>query len=128
MVDTMRSQLGRARGLGSGKTGVSSWIEERVSSAALGLLAPWFIYSVGFTLEPGFVGFAAWLRQPLNAVLMLLFLGASFHHMHLGLRVVIEDYLHKHSTKTLLLLLNTFVCAAFGALGAFAILKISLGA
>lgn len=128
MVDTMRSQLGRARGLGSGKTGVSSWIQERVSSVALALLAPWFVYSVAFTLEPGHVGFTAWLGQPLNAVLMLLFLAASIHHMHLGLRVVIEDYLHKHSTKTLLLLLNTFVCAAFVVLGGFAILKVSLGA
>lgn len=128
MVDAMRSQLGRARGLGSGKTGVSSWVQERVTSVALGLLAPWFVYSVGFTLEPGFVGFAAWLRQPINAVLMLLFLAASFQHMHLGLRVVIEDYIHKHSTKSLLLLLNAFVCAAVGVMGAFAILKVSLGA
>lgn len=128
MGEPMRSQLGRARGLGSGKTGVSTWIEERVSSVALGLLAPWFVYSVGFTVAPGFVGFAAWLQQPVNAVLMLLFLGASFHHMHLGLRVIIEDYIHKHSTKTVLLLGNAFFCAVFALIGGFAVLKISLGA
>ncbi len=127
-VEPLRSQLGRVRGLGSGKTGVSSWIEERVSSVALGLLAPWFVYSVGFTLEPGFVGFVAWLRQPLNTVLMLLFVSASLHHMHLGMRVIIEDYIHKHSTKTLLLLVNAFVCAVLAVIGVFAILKISLGA
>jgi succinate dehydrogenase / fumarate reductase membrane anchor subunit len=42
------------------------------------------------------------------------------------MRVVIEDYIHRKITKAGLLLLNLFVCALFGALALFSILKVAL--
>jgi succinate dehydrogenase / fumarate reductase membrane anchor subunit len=47
--------------------------------------------------------------------------------MQSGLRVVVEDYIHKTLTKAVVLLLNVFVAGLAGALAIFSILKVALG-
>jgi succinate dehydrogenase / fumarate reductase membrane anchor subunit len=121
-----RTPLSRARGLGSAKHGVGQWIGERVSAVALVPLTLWGAFGV-LRLAAGDYGFAvAWISQPLNATLMVLLIAISFWHMHAGLRVVVEDYIHKTLTKSALLLLNLFVCGLAGALAIFSILKVAL--
>jgi succinate dehydrogenase / fumarate reductase membrane anchor subunit len=127
MVANYRTPLARARGLGSAKHGVGHWISERVSAIALIPLTLWVAYGV-LRLAAGDYNFAVtWIRDPLNAVLMVLTLVISFSHMHAGMRVVIEDYIHVTLSKSGLLLINLFVCALTGALAVFSILKVALG-
>jgi succinate dehydrogenase / fumarate reductase membrane anchor subunit len=127
MVANYRTPLARARGLGSAKHGVGHWISERVSAIALIPLTLWVAYGV-LRLAAGDYAFAVtWIRDPLNAVLMVLTLVISFSHMHAGMRVVIEDYIHVTLSKSGLLLINLFVCALAGALAVFSILKVALG-
>ncbi|HZZ30727.1 MAG TPA: succinate dehydrogenase, hydrophobic membrane anchor protein [Phenylobacterium sp.] len=122
-----RTPLGRARGLGSAKDGVGHWIGQRVSAVALVPLVLWMVYGV-IRLAAGDYGFAVhWVQEPLNATLLVLTLAISFWHMHSGMRVVVEDYIHKTLTKTTLLVLNLFVCGLAGALAIFSILKVALG-
>jgi succinate dehydrogenase / fumarate reductase membrane anchor subunit len=122
-----RTPLGRARGLGSAKQGVGHWVAERVTSIALVPLTLWGVSAV-LRLAAGDYGFAlGWIADPLNAVLMVLLIAISFWHMHSGLRVVIEDYIHEALNKTVLLVLNLFVCGLAGALAVFSILKVALG-
>jgi succinate dehydrogenase / fumarate reductase membrane anchor subunit len=122
-----RTPLSRARGLGSAKHGVGHWVSERVSSVALIPLGLWTVFGV-LRLAAGDYEFAvAWISQPLNAVLLVLMLGVSFWHMHSGLRVIIEDYVHATLSKTALMLANLFVCVLAGALAIFSILKVALG-
>jgi succinate dehydrogenase membrane anchor subunit len=121
-----RTPLSRARGLGSAKHGVGHWISERVAAVALVPLVLWGVFGV-LRLAAGDYGFAvAWICDPLNAVLMVLLIGLSFWHMHSGMRVVIEDYIHVTLNKTGLMLLNLFVCGLSGALAVFSILKVAL--
>ncbi|HEX5263033.1 MAG TPA: succinate dehydrogenase, hydrophobic membrane anchor protein [Phenylobacterium sp.] len=121
-----RTPLSRARGLGSAKHGAGHWISERVSSIALVPLVLWAVYGV-IRLAAGDYGFAVqWVSDPLNAVLIVLTLATAFWHMHSGLRVVVEDYIHKALTKSALLILNLFVCGLFGALAIFSVLKVAL--
>ena len=127
MAETLRTPLGRVRGLGAGRAGAATWIAERVSSVALLILTPWFVVSLLLGLEPGYAGFQAWVRHPANAIMLLLFSTVSIHHMQLGMRVIVEDYIHKPSTKTLLLLANAFLCVGLAVASVFAILKVSLG-
>ena len=122
-----RTPMSRARGLGSAKHGVSHWISERVGAAALVPLTLWAIYAVIRLAALDYYGAVSWLGSPLNATLMVLMIAISFMHMHAGLRVVVEDYIHKTLTKTALLLLNLFVCGLAGALAVFSILKVALG-
>ena len=121
-----RTALGRARGLGSAKHGVGHWIVERVSSVALVPLSLWGAFSALNLARVGFDGASLWLHSPVNAVLAALLMLITFQHMHAGLRVVVEDYIHKPGTKAALLLLNLFVCVLVGAVALFSILKVAL--
>ncbi len=121
-----RTALGRARGLGSAKHGVGHWIVERVSSVALVPLSLWGAFSALNRAGVGFDGASLWLHSPVNAVLAALLMLITFQHMHAGLRVVVEDYIHKPGTKATLLLLNLFVCVLVGAVALFSILKVAL--
>jgi len=122
-----RTPLSRARGLGAAKHGVGHWIAERVSAIALVPLVLWLVYGVLTLATTDYDGAAAWIAQPLNAVLMTLTIVVGFWHMHAGLRVVVEDYIHVALTKAGLLLINLFVCVLCGSLAVFSILKVALG-
>ena len=123
-----RTPLGRARGLGSAKHGAGHWVSERVSAIALVPLVIWMVYAV-LQLAAGDYSFAVhWTQNPLNATLVVLTIAIAFWHMQSGLRVVVEDYIHKTFTKSALLLLNLFVCGLAGALAIFSILKVALAA
>jgi succinate dehydrogenase, hydrophobic membrane anchor protein len=122
-----RTPLSRARGLGSAKHGVGHWIGERVGGAALVPLTLWAIYAAIRLAALDYYGAVEWISSPLNMTLMALTIAISFWHMHSGLRVVVEDYIHKTLTKTGLLLLNLFVCGLAGALAVLSVLKVALG-
>jgi succinate dehydrogenase / fumarate reductase, membrane anchor subunit len=121
-----RTPLGRARGLGSAKHGAGHWVSERITAIALVPLVLWAVYGV-LRLAAGDYGFAVhWIKDPLNATLTALTLAISFWHMHSGMRVIVEDYIHKALTKSAVLLVNLFICGFAGALAIFSILKVAL--
>jgi succinate dehydrogenase / fumarate reductase membrane anchor subunit len=91
---SFRSPLGRAIGLGSAKRGSRHWLAKRVTAVALVPLTLWFVASIIAHAGSDYAVFIAWLRTPFAAGGMILLLIALFHHNALGLRVVIEDYVH----------------------------------
>ena len=98
-VEVLRTQLGRARGLGAARTGTAVWWAERVTSVALVPLTLWFVYvALHLTGRPR-QSIAHFAGHPLNAALLLALVLITFHHMALGLQVVIEDYIHIERTK-----------------------------
>ncbi len=119
-----RTPFSRAQGLGAAGHGVGHWITERVTSIALIPLVG--VFAVLRLARSDYDMAVAWLASPINAVLLSLLTVISFMHMNSGMRVVIEDYIHRKITKAGLLLLNLFVCALFGALALFSILKVAL--
>ena len=124
-MGSYRTPLSRARGLGAAKHGVGVWIGERVSGFFLVPLCLWAVFA-GLRLAAHDYAFAvAWVGRPLNATLLVLLFGISFWHMHDGLRVVVEDYIHKTLSKAGLLLLNLFVCGLAGTLSILSILKVA---
>lgn len=96
---SMRTPIGRARGLGSAKEGVAHWWAQRVSAIALALLVPWFLILAVGLVGADYATVAARVGQPLNATLMLTFVGALLWHAQLGLQVVIEDYVHSRALE-----------------------------
>ncbi|HEY8004095.1 MAG TPA: succinate dehydrogenase, hydrophobic membrane anchor protein [Phenylobacterium sp.] len=125
-MTSYRTPLSRARGLGSAKHGAGHWISERVTSIALVPLVLWAVYGVLKLAAGDYAAAVRWIQNPLNAVLTVLTLALSFWHMQAGLRVVVEDYIHKALTKSALLIINLFVCGLAGALAIFSILKVAL--
>ncbi len=123
--NSYRTPLSRARGLGSAHDGVKHFIGERTTSIALAPLSLWAVYAAVKVGPAGYEGAVAFLQSPVNAVLAVLLIGVSALHMKLGMQVIIEDYLHKPSTKIATLLLNSSVCWVAGALAVFCILKVA---
>jgi succinate dehydrogenase / fumarate reductase membrane anchor subunit len=125
-IDIMRSGLGRARGLGAAKAGVHHWLAQRATAIALVPLTLWFIYSVfGFT-SAGHAQVIAWMQSPLNMVLMLALIGATFHHMQLGLQTVIEDYIHADRCRMVSMLLMKGATVLLALTAAISVLKMGL--
>jgi len=124
--ESMRTPLGKVRGLGSAKHGAGHFIAQRVSAVALVILVPWFLITLIGAVRGGYDGALVYLADPFNAVLVLLAVGAALYHMRLGMQVVIEDYIAKHGMKAVLLILNTFICVVLFAAAAYAVLKIAI--
>ncbi|WP_428376289.1 succinate dehydrogenase, hydrophobic membrane anchor protein [Lichenicoccus sp.] len=122
-VEVMRSQLGRARGLGSAKSGVEHWWVERVTAIALVPLTVWFVVSVLTLLHADQPAVLHWAGRPVNTVLLLATVIMTFHHMQLGLQVVIDDYVKQsHLAVTLL---NKGAALLLGLFSIVAILKMA---
>lgn len=123
----IKTPLNQVRGLGAAKEGTSHFWQQRATAVALIPLSLWFLWAVPANVGADYAAVSAWLASPLTSILLLLFIGTAFHHMKLGVQVVIEDYIHTHSSKVALLLLSSFF--SYGLAGAciFAVLKISLG-
>ncbi len=122
---SMRSSLGRAAGLGSAKGGVTQWWAERVSAVALIPLTLWLAASLIKHSGSDYAGVIAWLQSPLVALLLVLLLISLFSHLALGLRVIIEDYIHS-GAKFAALLIVRFTCFSLCIAGILATLRIAL--
>ncbi|MEQ8734221.1 MAG: succinate dehydrogenase, hydrophobic membrane anchor protein [Rhodospirillaceae bacterium] len=125
---SLRSALGKARGLGSAKDGTHHWWLQRVTAIALIPLTIWFVASLIALAGHDYAAFLNWFGQPINATVMILFLAVAFHHAQLGMQVVIEDYVSSHGWRTATNLLVKFACYALAALSIISILTIALGA
>jgi succinate dehydrogenase / fumarate reductase, membrane anchor subunit len=113
-------------GAGSAKEGVHHWWMQRLTSVALVPLTIWFVISL-LTL-PSFehVTVVSWIAQSWTALLLILFILVATWHSQLGVRVVIEDYVHG-GAKTLTLVLITFIHTLVAAAGVFAVAKVAFG-
>lgn len=128
MSNSLRSPLGRARGLGSAKDGVHHFWVQRVSALALIPLSLWFVFSLArlATGDTDFYAVRHWLASPSVAVTMVLFLASTLYHSALGVQVVIEDYVSGEAMKLASLVLSKFVHAVVAAASIFAVLKVAL--
>jgi succinate dehydrogenase / fumarate reductase membrane anchor subunit len=122
----MRSGLGKARGLGSAKTGTTHWWAERVTSIALVPLTFWFILAMFRLVAVPRAAVMVWAGNPVNATLLLALVLITFHHMALGLQVVIEDYVHAEKTRLASLLAMKGLTALLAIASVVAVLKLAL--
>jgi succinate dehydrogenase / fumarate reductase, membrane anchor subunit len=104
-ADIMRSPLGRARGLGSAKAGAAHWWAQRITSIALVPLTLWFLCAAIRMIGAERDDVVAWMAGPLPIVLMIALVIATFHHLQLGLQVVIEDYVENDALRVASILL-----------------------
>jgi succinate dehydrogenase / fumarate reductase membrane anchor subunit len=122
---SLRSDIGKARGLGSAKEGVAHWWAQRLTAIALVPLILWFVAEIAGLAGADLVAVRAWIASPVVAVLLVLLIGATFHHAQLGMQVVIEDYVHSEACKLGGIILTKFIAIALAAAGIFSVLKIA---
>ena len=122
---SMRTPLGRVRGLGSAKSGTGHFWLQRVTAVSNLILTIIFVGIVIALVGRPYPAAVALLSNPCVAILMLLFILSACIHMRLGMQVIIEDYVHAEGIKIGLLMLNTFFAILVGGLCLFAVLKIA---
>jgi succinate dehydrogenase / fumarate reductase membrane anchor subunit len=123
-----RTPMKNALGKGASGHGTEHVIQQR--ALAVGLLVG-FVYCVAsllLTTDLAYESLRHWFHNPLNAATMAVVIVAGAGHFRLGIQVVIEDYIHKGSTKLLLMLASTLFAALVAMFGLFVILKLYLGA
>ena len=121
-----RSPLAEARGLGSAKHGVQAWWLERVTAVALVPLTLWLMASLIAFGGRDYGAVIAWLSDPVVALLLVLLLLALFVHLALGLKVVIEDYVHSRA-KIPVLIAARLACVALCVAGIMATFSVAFG-
>ena len=96
---SMRTPLGRVRGLGSAKSGTEHWWLQRVTAIANIPLVIFLVIFVIRHLGASRAEIVASIANPFVAILLALTFVSVLWHMRLGLQVVIEDYVHGHAAK-----------------------------
>lgn len=123
---SLRSPLGRVLGLGAAGHGTGHWWQQRVTAAALALLGIWFVICLLSLDLADRDAILDWIGRPLNAALLALLVLSATWHSQLGVRVIIEDYVHSGIRIPLLVALQ-FLHVLAGAVGLLSVLQIVSG-
>ena len=123
-----KTPLGRVRGLGSSHHGGQHWLYERFTSVALLLLSAWLIFSLLALPDFSRETVVEWLKAPLAAVPMMLFVITAFLHGLDGLKVVLDDYVHDDGNRVAFSFILTLLAFGGAAFALFALAQIVFGA
>lgn len=107
--------------------GAGEWKAERLSSLLLVPLTVWGLWAAATLSGGGYDGALAWFSSPVNAVLLVVTLLATLWHMQMGVKVIVEDYIHSAGSLKLLLGLNTVICLLLAAASVFFVARLALG-
>jgi len=123
----LRSPLAKAKGLGASSDATHHFWIQRLTALALIPLTLWLGFSVAMLPDANYATVVTWLQSPFNAVMMSLVVILGFHHAHLGMQVIFEDYISNQSKRITAILAVKFISYFMMALGVYSILKIALG-
>jgi succinate dehydrogenase / fumarate reductase membrane anchor subunit len=123
----MATPLGKVRGLGSARRGTETFFLQRLTAIANVPLVIFLIVSIVSHIGADYGTVRAYLAQPLVAVAMLALVISASIHMRIGLKEIIEDYVHGEGAKLAALLLATFFAVGIALASTLALVKISLG-
>jgi len=124
---SLGNPLRRVLGSGSAKSGVEHWWLQRITSLALVPLSVWFVVSLLALPSHEHATVVAWMGQSWTALLLILLVLVAAWHSQLGVRVIVEDYLHHPGGKTLTLVFSAFVHVVAAAAGVLAVLRVAFG-
>jgi succinate dehydrogenase / fumarate reductase membrane anchor subunit len=106
----LRSNLSRAKGLGSAKGGTCHWLMQRVSALILLLTFAWFLqFCYNLSSKNIYQVFVS-IKTPYNSCGLVLFVLAALYHGMLGMQIIIEDYISNIAIRHfMIILLKIFV-------------------
>ena len=122
---SMQTPLGKARGLGSARKGVSHWWMQRLTAMGMLPLVLYLVISLLTQVGSDYGQAAEWVSAPFNATTLLLLFGVGFYHASLGLQVVIEDYVSNENRRLLMLVGVKLLMTGLAVLSLFSVLSIA---
>ena len=123
----MATPLKRVRGFGSARSGTETFWRQRMTAVANVPLVLFLVLSIVTHIGADYETIRAYLARPVVALALLALVISVAIHMRIGLREIIEDYVHGEGVKLVAVLLATVFAAGIGLACVIAILKISLG-
>jgi succinate dehydrogenase / fumarate reductase membrane anchor subunit len=124
---SLRTPLGRIRGLGTAGEGSAHWWAQRLTSIALVPLAVWFVASLAAMAGADYFAVRDWIGSPVVAGLLILLIVTTFIHGVQGVQVIIEDYVHNEGMKVAGLLAVKALAVVLGLTGVLSVLVVLFG-
>jgi succinate dehydrogenase / fumarate reductase membrane anchor subunit len=122
---TLHDDMRRVRYLGSARSGTTRAWHMRLTSLALVPLTIGFVWLLLALAGRPYAEVYGVLSRPLPSILMLLVVLAGIYHMQLGMRAIIEDYVHGTQPRDWALAANLFFCVAVGMACVYSVLRLS---
>ena len=115
----------RAVGMGAARSGTEHHWQMMVTSVALLILIPCFVFTFGAILGSPYEEVIAYYQRPFPAVIAGLTMLVGFFHFRKGVQTLIEDYVHGFARKAAIIgmICLSYAAAAFAV---FAIIRIAL--
>ncbi|WP_163849025.1 succinate dehydrogenase, hydrophobic membrane anchor protein [Pseudooceanicola aestuarii] len=115
----------RAVGLGSAKSGTEHHWAMQISSVALLILVPLFVFTTGWIIGAPYEEVAAYYNRPFPAIVAALTLIVGMMHFKNGAQMAIEDYVHGLAGR-LTIIAVTCLSYAIAAVGVYALIRLAL--
>ncbi|MGR3464157.1 succinate dehydrogenase, hydrophobic membrane anchor protein [Limimaricola sp.] len=115
----------RAHGLGSSHSGTRRHWRMSMSSIALAILIPLFVFTFGAVLGGSYEEVVIYYQRPIPAAIAVLTFIVGFWHFRTGAQVMIEDY-SQGFTRRALIVGVTCLSYALAAIGVLALIRLAL--
>lgn len=124
----LRSPLAKVKGLGAdGHSSTEHFWVQRLTALGLVPLVIWLCFSMTLLPEASYEAVISWLELPFNAIMMITLVIVSFQHAHMGIQVIIEDYISNYAARLAGILVVKFLSYFLMIVGIYSIVKITLG-
>ena len=111
----------------SERHGAGEWTVEKLALLILMPLGVWAAFSAFTLAGADYEGVLAWFGNRLNAGLLIATVIVFFLFASLAWKVIIEDYIHKPTSKTVLIGLVNLICLVLVVTSVFFIGRLALG-
>jgi len=124
LVASLRALIG----LGDAAGGTDHWWGQRITGVALVMLGLWFAASVVVLPSMEYYMVVEFTSRPLNTVLLSMLCLVAAYHSHLGVQVVIDDYVHVARLNKVSMIASRTGHLVVAAVAVYAIFEIGTGA
>ena len=114
----------RAIGMGAAKSGTEHHWSMQVSSVALLILVPLFIFTFGAALGGSYEDLTAYYARPFPAIVAALTIWVGMMHFKSGAQIMLEDYVHGFKGR-LAIILMTCLSYAVAVTGVYALVRLA---
>ena len=122
-MSDFNTPLKKARNLGAAKDGTKNYKMQRFTAILLIPLSFWFVYFIMQLANDSFMR-ATYIASSLNFIAAILFILMFLYHGMIGMKIIIEDYVHGKIIKSISLFLLQAVCLISAVAGIYAIFSI----